>query len=235
MKYARIGVLVLALAGVAAFMGVGLPEGAKGDSSPTTRGITVTGSGKVTVFPDQAGFTFGVENQAGKASDALAQTNSDMQKLIDALQQAGVKDKDIQTSQISLSPNYDENGQRITGYTASNSVTATTSIGNAGTLVDAAVSAGATNVDGPNLSRSNQDALYRDALRSAVDDARSRAEALASASGVSLGAVISVHENDSYSPGPIAYDMAATAASPAPIKAGTQDVEASVTVTFAIS
>ena len=153
-----------------------------------------------------------------------------MQQLIDALRAAGVPEKDIQTSQISLYPDYSDSGD-LRGYEATNSVTVCVSLEKAGAALQAAVGAGANQVDGPTLTKADSDKLYADALRAAVADARARAEVLAAAAGVKVGEVVSIVEG-STSSGPIAYDMAASPE--APIQPGTQDIEASVTVSFAI-
>jgi uncharacterized protein YggE len=233
MRIARIGVLVVLVAGAAAFAGVGLPEGAKGLADQTPRGITVTGTGKATTVPDQAGFWFGVETRRKTASDASAVNNREMQKLIAALEDAGVREADIQTADISVSPVYSESGSDVVGYVASNSVSVTVSLKDAAAVLDAAVGAGANQVTGPSLTRSDSDALYRSALKDAVADARSRAEVLAAAAGVGVGEVISIDEGSTS--GPIMYDTRALTAEAAPIKAGTQDIEATVTVTYAIA
>jgi uncharacterized protein YggE len=233
MKLARIGVVVLAAAAAVAFVGVGLPQGAKGDSAPT-HGITVNGVGKVSTVPDRATFTFGVETHRSTAADASDANNGEMRRVIDALKAAGVADADMQTSQISVYPEYKDSGSGVSGYVASNSVTVTVGIADAGSVVQAAVGAGANQVDGPSLTKDDSDALYAKALRDAVDDARARAQVLADAAGVTLGGVISIEEGSEPS-GPIAYDMALASPERAPIEPGKQDVEADITVTFAIA
>jgi len=123
------------------------------------------------------------------------------------------------------------NGDEIVGYTASNTVTATIKkIGDAGDVVDAAVAAGANQVSGPNLLASDQDAAYRNALKSAVAQARSKAETLAGAANATLGKMTAMVEGGGVVPLP------ATGArdSVAPIEPGTQRIEASVSVTFAL-
>jgi len=233
MKLARIAVLVLVLGGVAAYVGVGLPEGAKAGPDPTIHGITVTGSGKSTTVPDQAQFCFDVENHADSAAAASSANAAAMQRVIAALRGAGVADKDLQTVDVSVSPVYNDAGTKVLGYTATNSVCATTSVSQAGSIVDVGLEAGADRVSGPNLTKAESDKLYDDALRAAVADARSRAEVLAGAAGVKVGEVLSIAEG-SAPPGPIAYDLA-LAAPETPIQPGTQDIEATVTVTFAIA
>ena len=134
--------------------------------------------------------SFGVTTQAKTAAAALSANSDDMTKVIQALKDAGVAAADLQTSSVSLSPNTSQDGTQIVGYTASNSVSATIKdIGKAGALIDAAVAAGANQVGGPFLSVSDTDGLYRSALKKAVVDAKAKAQALADAAGLTLGAV----------------------------------------------
>jgi hypothetical protein len=100
-------------------------------------------------------------------------------------------------------------------------------------VVDAAVGAGANQVYGPSLTRSNQDVLYRSALRAAYADARARAQALAEAAGVTLGAMTSTVEGGGSVPMLLAAGRAEDAK--ATVEPGTQEVQASVSVTFAVS
>ncbi len=108
-------------------------------------------------------------------------------------------------------------------------------IASAGATVDAAVGAGARNVDGPNLSLSDQSATYADALKLAFADAKAKAQAIAAASGLTLGGAQTVSEGGGQpTPLPYGFDAAALPAKAAPpIEAGTQAVQATVTVTYA--
>jgi len=232
MKVARIAVLVAGIAAIAAFIGVGLPERAKGSADQPAHTITVNGNGKATTVPDEAQFCFDVEDHADTAEAASSANAEGMRKVIAALRGAGVAGKDMQTVQVSISPVYSDAGTKVIGYVATNSVCATTSVADAGTVADAALKAGADRVDGPNLTKGDSDKLYDDALRAAVADARSRADVLADAAGIQVGQVVSIQEGSEPSY-PIAYDMAASPE--APIQAGTQDIEATVTVTYAIA
>jgi uncharacterized protein YggE len=233
MKLVRIGVLALALAAAVAFVGVGLPQGAHGSTDQPARTITVNGTGKASFVPDRAMFTFGVATKRKTASDASEANNREMQAVIDALRGAGVPEEDIQTSQISLYPDYSDEGE-ARGYEASNSVSVTVSLAKAGDALQAAVGAGANQVDGPSLTKEDTDALYASALRAAVADARSRAGVLSDAAGVKVGEVVSIQEGSEPS-GPVAYDMALASPTEAPIQPGKQDIEADVTVTYAIA
>jgi uncharacterized protein YggE len=233
MKLLRLALLGAGIAGLVAFAGVGRPDRASGDTpaAQAVPSITVSGTGSVSTVPNQAEFTFGVSSRGKTAVQTLAANGAEMGKLIDALKAAGVPSESLQTSSVSLSPVTSSDGNTIVGYQASNSVTATiANLGLAGQIVDAAVAAGANQVDGPNLTVSDQSALYRAALKAAIADARVKAQALADASGLHLGAVSSVEET-SGTPTPVRFAASSPAPS-TPILPGTQEVTASVTVVF---
>ena len=224
------GVLLVA----AAIAGVAQPSKGRAASTPTTT-ITVTGNGTVNATPDKASFDFGVQVNAATAAEAISKDNEQAQKIIDALKNAGVSGSDIQTSSVSLWPQTSSNGQMITGYQASNDVTVTSSIDMAGSLVDAATGAGANNVNGPNLSVGDQSTYYANALKLAVDDAKTQAQAIAAASGLTLGGILHISNQSSATP-PIAYAQDAAVGRPStPIQAGSQQIQASVTVTYSAS
>ena len=232
MKPLRIIALVVAAAAVVAFSGVGRPDSAGGAEKPAG-GITVTGVGTITSVPDEAAFTIGVQTQGATAREALAANSEQMQRVIAAVKAAGVAKGDIKTQDVSVSANYENEG-RIKGYSARNSVLVTIrDLSKAGPILDAASNAGANEVYGPTLSRSDEDELQAKALRSAVENARNKAEALADAAGVQLGAVTSMTEGFAGGPQPY-YADARLASTDAPIEPGTQDSQATVTITFAI-
>ena len=164
-------------------------------------------------------------------AEALSRNASQAREIIAALKKAGVGSSDIQTTQVSLWPQTSSNGTRITGYQASNSVQVTAALGKSGSLVDAAVGAGANNVDGPSLDTADKPALYNQALKQALGEAKQKAQAIASATGLTLGAALKVREGGA--PTPIVYGEALSAKGTAvPIEAGTQKIQASVTVTY---
>ena len=200
-----------------------------------SRTITVNGVGIVTTVPDEAQFTFGVSTTAPSAKAALSGNAARMNRLIAALKAAGIAPADIQTAEISLSPNTNENGSKVLSFTASNSVTVKTKqVAKAGSIVDAAVGAGANLVSGPSLGPSDQTALQRRALQKAVADARGRALAIAQAAHVGLGRVMTVDETSST---PVQFAPTAKAAAGAPstpVEPGSVQVEEDVTVTFSI-
>ena len=233
MKIARIVALAALALGVAALVGVGRPDGAHGKGSPSGQTITVTATGTSERAPDHAQMGFAVVTRSDTARQALASNSADTRRMVDALRRAGIDAKSIQTQDVSLDPHFTEDGSRIDGYTARNSVTVSSPIGRAGAVVDAAVAAGANEISGPSLRVSDRDRLYQVALKDAVRAARAKAAAIAQAAGVQAGAVTNVVENGG-APQPYAFQAARLSAS-APIEPGTQKIEADATVTFAIA
>jgi uncharacterized protein YggE len=234
MKPARIAVVAAALLALAALSGIARPEGARSAAEEAQDTVTVTGTGTVETAPDEATFGFGVVTKARTAGEALAANSAQARRLIAALVAAGVDRKDIRTAMVSLSPRVNDNGDVIIGYTAQNSVSVTLrNLDKAGAIIDAAVAAGANDVQGPSLAKRSQDRLYRDALKGAYDDARTKAQALAAASGRSVGKVQTVIEGGSVQP--LVMARAADAAAPTPIEPGTQEIQAQLTVTFALT
>jgi uncharacterized protein YggE len=221
-------VLLLAASALA---GVAAPRPGKAADAPSAKTITVTGDGTVTAVPDRASFGFTVDSRAATARAALAENADAAAAVIAALKNAGVASADLQTGEVSLDPQLNGDGTVVVGYTASNTVTAATSIANAGPLVDAAVGAGATGVDGPTLTRSDSKALYNDALKTAVANAGDKAQALAAASGLTLGRVQTIAEGSQ--PTPVVFAPGAAHATAAtPVEPGTQEIDATVTVTY---
>jgi uncharacterized protein YggE len=220
---------LLALAAVAAVTRAGDAPAAAGDPG---NGITVQGSGTVSSTPDRAQISFGVETRAATAKAALNGNAAEMRKVIAAIKAGGAID--VQTQSVSLQPQYAEGGG-VQGYVAQNTVSATIrDLAKAGAVIDAAVEAGANQIYGPSLSRGDQTELYRQALRAAVADARTRAQALAAAANLTLGRVTQVVEGGS-APSPVFSTAKAVDEGGTPIEAGTQEIVASVQVTFAAS
>jgi len=217
--------LAVAIAGLAA---------AGADAQSQAKTITVDGTGIVNAVPTQAEFTFGVTTEGKTATSAIAANATAMNKLIAAVKAQGVKPADIQTAEISLTPNENSAGNVILNYTATNSVSALVrSIAKAGPLIDAAVHAGANDVQGPSLTAADSQSLSRRALEAAVSDARARAEAIAAAAHVALGGVVSISETSSQTPLPFTPISAARSSS-TPVAAGTIQIEADITAVFAI-
>jgi uncharacterized protein YggE len=227
---------ILLIAGVllvaAAIAGVAQPHLGRSATASTGSTITVTGSGTVDSIPSRASFAFGVTTNGATAGEALSRNASQAREIIAALKRAGISSADIQTTQVSLWPQTSTNGQEITGYQASNSVQVTAALARSGRLVDAAVRAGANNVDGPNLDTADKSSLYDQALDKALSDAKQKAQAIAKASGLTLGTALKVREGGNQMPVVYGQALDATARATPPIEAGTQKIQASVTVTY---
>lgn len=234
---------VLALAGCSAAGGTTQPAAAvapttdSGAASTGTATIVTTGTGKVTATPDVMTVVLGVNTTAASAKDALDQNNALATDVIAVLKGSGIADADLQTSQLSVNPNFTEKGV-IDGYQVTNSVTATLrDISAAGTVIDAvAEKAGdAVRVQQVGFSIGDDNAQRAAARAAAVTEAQAQAQQLATAAGVELGPIVSLTES---SPGtPIAYMSSAAAAydAAAPIEAGSQDVQIVVQAVYAIS
>jgi hypothetical protein len=219
----------------AAIAGVAQPRLAQSADTTPGRTITVTGSGAVIAVPDRASFQFTVDTRGSTASAALSANADAEQAVVAALKSAGVAAADLQTTDVSLSPQTTQDGTKIIGYAASSSVSVTIPIDRAGAVVDAAVKAGADGVSGPGLSLSDQDALYKDALKKAVANAQTKASAIADAAGLHLGSVQTVVEGSA--PGPVVWGASKAADAPTTItvEPGTQETDATVTVTYSAS
>jgi uncharacterized protein YggE len=238
MKLARIGAVVALLAAAVALGAAVRPGSAHGSAAQPTEGdgITVSGTGTGRAAPDQATFFFGVQTEGASAKAALDANSAKMALVIAAIKRAGVAEKDVQTQDVSVMPRQDETGQ-ISGYFANNSVQALVrKLAGAGAVVDAVVAAGANQSSGPSFDQSRRDVVYRAALRAAVADARTKAEALAAESNASLGRVMRIVEGFAAEPVPMyGRALADSAKASTPIEPGTQEVQATVTVTFELS
>jgi uncharacterized protein len=231
MKLVKIAVVASGLAVAVAYAGVGRPDFAHG-SAASGRTVTVTGDGTVESVPNQAGLSVGVSSNASTAQAALAANADKAARVIDALSAAGVAKADLQTSDVGVSPRWDDRG-RQDGFTAHSSLQVkVTSVARAGALLDAAVAAGATETSGPSFDRSDRSQLYRNALKAAFADAREKAAALAGEAGASLGPVQRIEESPGVQAMPL-FSGARDAATP--IEPGTQELQATVRVTFTLS
>jgi uncharacterized protein YggE len=231
---------VLLLAVLAGIVGILYARPATAQTNvgvPGMRQVSVVGHGEAKGTPDTASVQIGVETQAATAQQALAQNNTQAQAIVQKLTELGVAEKDIQTSNFNIFPAYGNDGRQVEGYRVSNIVTVTIrNLEQAGDLLDQVVSAGANSVYGVSFSVENPDALLEQARTAAIENARARAEQLASASGASIGQVLVINENvGAQPPIPIAAraEMAQDAAS-VPVQPGEQSFTVDVQVTFAL-
>jgi hypothetical protein len=247
--------VVVAVAAAALLMGAFLlglsqatvPSAAAGTSSrasltaAATGGtrITVTGTGTVTGTPDQLLLSMGVQTSGASVSSALAAANHAVRAVAAALRHGGVAAADIQTSGLSIQPNYRPSGAP-SGYAVSESVNVTLrNLASAGNQISAAARAGgnATVVDGVSLNFGDSTTLLAAARGRAVTDAKAKAAAYARAIGRPLGPVVSVSEATSPPPEPF-YGSEGIAAAPrsaaVPVHPGSQHLSVTVTVVYGL-
>ncbi len=200
------------------------------------RQITVVGQGKTVAVPDTAVVQLGVQTLADTAREALTQNNAAAEALLAKLRELGVADRDIQTSSVNIWPQYDRDGTRVTGYQVSNTVTVKIrNIEQTGELLDQVVDVGANNISGISFTIDDPSALEQAARDQALNDARARAEAMAQATGASVGEILYITESIGMQPPvPLFEAPAAEAAGDArvPVEPGEQTVTAQVQVTF---
>jgi uncharacterized protein YggE len=243
-KQLCVAALAMAVLGTGA---IGLTRGATAqDATPvtstTTATVTVNGTGSVTVTPDAASISVGVNVVNANLSEAQAAATSQMTAVIDTLKAAGIDEKDIQTSNYSvyIMQNYDNNGfpAEITGYQVNNQVNVTVrDLDAIGEILDDVVAAGANSIYGINFMVTDVEAAASQARASAVANANAKAEELATATGATLGRIISITENYSPSTMPEMFEGAGGAAmdsakSSVPFQAGGTIVQVDVTITY---
>ena len=228
----RIALAAVLLIAAAAVAGVARPGAARAVEGLSLAGgsVTVSGTGSVSAVPTTAVFSFGVDSRAATAKGALAANSREMRAVIAAVKAAG--GENVTTQSVSLSQAFGPDGAP-SGFAASNVVTATIDLDRVGAVIDAAVEAGANQVNGPSLGVVDQRKLYRQALEAAVADARESARVLAAAAGRSLGKVTAIVEGGGPYPVPM-VERSAVSDAGAPIEAGTRETTATISVTFAL-
>jgi uncharacterized protein len=216
---------------------IGTPAFAETPTEPAA--ISVTGEASISVPPDLASVDAGVATDAKTAREASEANNTAMAKVLAALKAANIEAKDIQTSRLSLQPQYAPNRSGpspIVGYRASNRVTVRIrDVGKVAGVIDTLVGAGANDIGNVNFEVSQASKLLDDAREKAVADARRKAEIYAKAAGVTLGVPLSISEGGAPQPmfrAKMAAPMAVAA--PTPIAQGEETLSVSVNVTWAI-
>lgn len=205
--------------------------------------ISVPGRGVERVEPDLVRIRLGVVVVRSTPGDARSVAATAMDAVVAALHAGGVKPADVRTALVALDPVRDygaDAAPRISGYQLTNSVEAVVrSVGDAGALLDSALAAGATSVDGLSFELADPSTVQSRARRGAVADARARALELAEEAGLRLGDVVAIVEDGALPPSrprPFADALMKSSAEVAtPIAAGVLEVEARVSVTFAIA
>lgn len=232
----------LAASTLAALLAGSSPAVARGDDAAPQPAIVVNGEAVVQAAPDRAFVTVSVESRDKNPGTAQKQTATAMDAVRRKLAQTGVKDDQIRTTAYDLQLEFDfDKGRQVPrGYVARDMIEVRLDdVTQVGTIIDASVAAGATNIGGVRFDLKERDALEREALKRAVADGRARAEAAAAGAGVTVASVLRIEEQRMFAPSPAPMPMmmraaAAEAAPPTQIDAGQIELRAHVTLTAAL-
>lgn len=199
--------------------------------------LTVTGEGTVAAAPDSAVIRLGVSS-TGKTARAASDANArEMTVVLAAIKESGVADRDIQTTSLSLQPQYDPSktgAARLIGFQANNQVTVNIrDVGRLPAVLDRAIAGGANEMSGIEFVVSEQGKLLDNARTEAIADARRKAELYATAAGMKVGRVMAISEEGS-APPPRAF-QALRAGAATPIAPGEQMLRAVVTVSYELT
>lgn len=237
---------LIALAAATGLVLVACSQGTGGQPNITVNtgenktGISVSGTGEVTGTPDTLIIDLGVSVLANTVAEATTTAAERADALIEALVSGGVARDDITTTNYSIYPEYDYRGEqeRLLGYRVNNTVRAKIrDIATAGDVIDSAVSATGdeARVSGLSFSIEDDAELVEAARTAAWEDARAKAEQLASLAGQTLGKVIAINETITSTPPPIPYfEEAAADLAGTPIELGTAAVTITLQVDFAL-
>jgi len=202
------------------------------------RTVTVSASATVQVAPDAANITGGVVSDADTARAALDANSGSVSNLIDGLKAMGIKEKDLQTSNFSIQPRYEnvqpEGPPQLVGYRVQNSINVLVrDLGKLGETLDLMVSLGANQMHDMTFIVSNAETLKDEARRAAIANALRRAELYAAAAGAEVGEVVRIsEETQGFEGGPRPMFRGAAMTASVPVEAGQETLEARVTVTW---
>jgi uncharacterized protein YggE len=200
--------------------------------------LDISATGEVSRMPDLATIAAGVVSRAATAGGALQDAATRMARVREALRRAAIADRDIQTSTISLNPEYSyakDQPPKVSGYSASTQLSVRfRDIANAGKILDALVAVGANQISGPNLSVDKPEAALNEARTKAVAIARARADLYARSLGMRVVRVVSLSESSGYAPPPMVMMAARGERDQAAIDPGEQKLQVSVSMTFEV-
>lgn len=220
-----------------------LPAAASAQDSVVARPVAGTrlelsATGSVSRVPDLAIIAAGVVTRSASASGAISENAARMERVRAALRRAGIDERDIQTSSISLNPDYRyQEGQPpvLTGYQASNTVSIRfRDIRNSGRILDALVAEGANQINGPSLTIDKPEAAYDEARVKAIAAGRARAELYARTLGMRVVRLLAVSEGGGFTAPPMPYmrDSAMASVAKTEIDPGSQDLAVTLSMSF---
>lgn len=234
-----VGIAVTALALAAGALGAVLirpPDTAAAQASVNVRQLAVIGTGTVKAVPDTAIVQFGVQTDAQTATQALADNSAKMAAVVAKLRELKLADADIQTSNLSIWPQYGPNGasSAVVGYQASTSVSVTIrDVAQAGHLLEQVIAAGANTLSGISFTIADPAPLEATARAQAIADAKARASEIAQSSSVTLGELLSITELPGTSS--ILYDAKGGAAGAgAAVQPGEQSIMRQIQLVYAL-
>ena len=217
------------------------PPASAQNAPPPPAVIVTSGEGVVKQAPDRAWVSIAAESRARTAQEAQRMNTDAMNAVLEKIKTLGIPADAIQTAGYNLQPEFDyQNGkQTLRGYVARNSVQVRVdALAKTGEVISAAVGSGATNVSGVRFDLKDRDAVEREALRRAVQDARQRANYAATGAGVSIDRVIRVEEQRDMGGDPRPMPMMAmrneAAQAAVPLEAGEIEIRSRVTLTVSI-
>ncbi len=228
---------VIGNAGVASGQDLATPEAATAAGVPT---VSVSGHGQVNVPPDTASVSIGIDVIQPTLGEAQEQATAQATALIEAMKATGIADEDIQTAYFSVNilRDYSENADptQITGFEIVNQLQVTVrDTDMLGELLDAAVKVGANSINGVSFYVDDQTAAASEARRLAVEDARTKAEELAVAAGLTLGPVVSITEGTLSPMPPVYASTGVESAMPeaaVPVQPGSSTISVDVSMIF---
>lgn len=221
---------------------------AAAEDEPQPRLMSLTGEGMVTAAPDIAVLSIGVVSEDRTARQALFANTRSMTALVDAMKQAGVEARDLQTSGFNVSPKYNrprrtQTGPQpppeIVGYSVRNTLTVRIrDLNSAGEILDTAVSLGSNAISGLNFTVAEPRPLRNEARQAAIADALQKAKLYADGAGITLGPIRSITEGGGVRPPPVVpmvrAQVEAAFDSAVPIEAGELTFRAQVSVVWEI-
>lgn len=206
-------------------------------STPDGTLLSISAQGKASRVPDVATLSTGVVTQADDVSAALRANTERMNKLMAAVRDAGIAEKDIQTSGLNVNPQYRPDGKspEITGYQVNNTVNLKVrDVANLGKVFDALVASGANQINGPSFEIDQPDEVYNEARRKALRAAQERARMYADSAGMRVRRIVSISEGGGFTPPPrpmmrmVAMDHAESS----PVSPGESTLNANLDVIF---
>jgi uncharacterized protein YggE len=236
-----LGLVALAVFGGAVALTAQTPPRPLPREAATAETVSVTGTGRVTLTPDRASFTVGVQTVAPSLAAATQENAARMTAVVAALRKAGASDRELRTTGLSIYPQQSaEPGKqaRITGYQVSNNVTVTRDdVATIATLLEAAVQASANTVSGVSFSVSDSARGRDTGLQAAFAEAKAKADVLARAAGRTVGRALAITEGGAaMPPGPMPMyrraEMAQAASFAAPVESGAEEIAFTVSVVF---